>query len=85
MKWSRLSNDLWFPTELQPKIVYFIENVHGFNGRRYDITCSLRKCYLRVVIIYSYVIPVWSIVKMITSWWYGRTDALLRKAKGWGQ
>ena len=33
---------------------------------------------LRVANIYSYIMPVCSIVKIITPWCYGRSDALLR-------
>ena len=29
-----------------PKIVYFEENLHCCNGRRQDVTCSRRKCYI---------------------------------------
>ena len=78
IKWPPISD--W----IAPKIVYFNENVHGCNGRRFDITVSRRKCYLHVVIIYSYVMPVLSKVKIITPWCFGRSDALLREAKAEG-
>ena len=28
------------------KSVYFHENLHRCNGRRHDVTCSRRKCYV---------------------------------------
>ena len=31
---------------LSPYRVFFNENLHRCNGRRYDVTCSRQKCYL---------------------------------------
>ena len=41
-----LSYDL-FKYDLSPsEFVYFNENLHCCNGRRHDVTCFRRKCYV---------------------------------------
>ena len=41
-----LSYDVFNVTLSPSMFVYFNENLHCCNGRRHDVTCSCRKCYV---------------------------------------